>query len=50
MHCVGCVFAGFDTIRQALEAHEIGPDVFLERFHRVVRQDIDVRARPGPSE
>ncbi len=30
--CIGCAFARFHTLRQALEIYEIDPDAFLEKL------------------
>ena len=32
MHCMGCALASGETLEQACYAHEVDPDLFLEKL------------------
>ena len=32
MHCMGCALASGETLEQACYAHEVDPDMFLEKL------------------
>ena len=32
MHCMGCALASGETVEQACYAHEVDPDLFLEKL------------------
>lgn len=49
MACIGCVFSGMDTARQALDAHGIEHDGFRRQLTQAIGSHAGAGARPDQS-
>ena len=50
MHCMGCALASGETLEEACYAHEVDPDLFLEKLNAYPGDPLSFGAGPqGPA-